>query len=191
MSKKSGFRLSLLSFALLWALLACSPCGWLPRPTPSEWPQRPIEITEEAAQRFQEKIQEALKNQVDGQFRLQFTDQELTSYVNLKLEETEAVPLAEPRIWFTRGKIYVSGEVSSEDLPLKGRAAIVASAQVEDEQIRIHIDQASIGRVPIPRSILDTISDTVNGNLAQAQLDIKVQQLEILEGEAIIVARRY
>lgn len=190
MSKKSGFRLSLLSLALLWALLACGPCGWLPRPAPSEWPERSIEIREEAAQRFQEKIQEALNKQENSQFRLQFTDQELTSYINLKLEEARALPLAEPRIWFTRGKVYVSGEVSSEEWPLKGQAKIVASAKVEDGRIRIRFDQASIGRISIPRPALDTLSDTINDSLAQVQLGFKIQLMEILEGEAIIIAHR-
>ena len=189
MLEKRHPRLLLLCFALLWAILACSPCGWLSLPG-IKLPDRPIEITEEAAQCFREKLQGAWESQGKGQFRLQFTDQELTSYINLKLKVASDVPLAEPRIWFTRGKIYVSGELSSEELPLSGRAVIVASAQVADEQIRISIDQASIGRVPIPRAFLDSLSDTVNGGLAQAQLDIKVQRLEILEGEAIIIAGR-
>jgi len=182
-------RLLLLAFALLWSVLACGPCRWLSRSGP-KLPDRPIEITEEAAQRFQEKLQGAWETQGEGQFRLQFTDQELTSYVNLKLKEAADVPLVEPRIWFTRGKIYVGGELSSEELPLSGQAVIVASAQVVDEQIRISIDQASIGRVPIPRAFLDSLSETVNSGLAQAQLGIKVQRLEILEGEAIIIASR-
>ena len=67
----------------------------------------------------------------------------------------------------------------------------MASAQVADEQLRISIDQASIGRVPIPRAFLNSLQNTVNGGLAQAQLGLKVQRLEILEGEAIIIASRF
>ncbi len=182
-------RLPLLSLALLWTMLACSPCGWLSR-SGANLPDRPIEITEDAAQRFEEKLHGAWESQGEGQFRLQFTDQELTSYINLKLNAATNLPLSEPRVWLTRGKIYVSGELSSEELPLSGQAMIVTTAQVVDERVRLSIDQASIGRVPIPRAFLESLEGTVNSGLAQAQLGIKVQRLEILEGEAIIIASR-
>jgi len=66
----------------------------------------------------------------------------------------------------------------------------VTTAQVVDERVRLSIDQASIGRLPIPRAFLESLEGTVNSGLAQAQLGIKVQRLEILEGEAIIIASR-
>ena len=190
MSERPYPRLLLLCCAFLWATLACSPCAWLSRSS-VKLPDRSIEITEEAAQRFREKLQGAWENQGEGQFRLQLTDQELTSYVNLKIKDSTDIPLTQPYIWFSRGKIYVSGELSNAGLPLSGQAAIVASAQVADEQLRISIDQASIGRVPIPRAFLNSLQNTVNGGLAQAQLGLKVQRLEILEGEAIIIASRF
>jgi len=186
MSMKHYHRLLLPGFILLWAILACGPCGWLSRSGP-KLPDRSIEITEEAAQRFQEKLREAAESQGKGPIRLQFSDQELTSFINLRLEERADMPLVEPRIWFTQGKIYMSGELHSEEVPLSGRAVIVASAQVADGRIQISIDQATIGRVPIPRAFLDTLSQRVNDILGRAQLHIKVERLEILEGEVILL----
>jgi hypothetical protein len=65
---------------------------------------------------------------------------------------------------------------------------IVASASLLDEKVQISFEQASIGRIPIPSALLSSIEDTVNGALSQAQLSLRILQLEILEGEAIIIA---
>jgi hypothetical protein len=172
---------------LLLAVLACGPCGWLTEPEPRQ-PDRPLQITEDAALTFEEKLLGSWEAQREDQFLLQFTDDELTSYLNLKLQDTDLVPISEPRVWLTRGKIYVSGRLNMPQLPLSGQAVIVTSARVVDERIQMTIDQATIGRVPIPRAVLRSLEDTVNGALSQAQMDVRVLQLELLEGEAIVAA---
>jgi len=179
--------LLLLCLTCLVPMLACSPCGWLSRADIS-LPDRPLQISQEAAQGLEDKLHGAWDSQSEGQFRLHVTDDELTSYLNMKMKDRESIPLSEPRVWFTRGRIYVAGELSSNDLPLSGQAAFVVSAQVVDARVKLHVEQASIGRVPIPKAVTSSLEETLNSALVQAQLHVKVLQLEILEGEAILVA---
>ena len=180
-------RWLLICLACLVPMLACSPCGWLSRASIS-LPDRPLHISQEAVQALEDKLQGAWESRGEGQFRLHVTDDELTSYLNMKMTNHESLPLSEPRIWLSRGRIYATGELRSEDLPLSGQAAFVISAQVVDDQVKLHVEQASLGRIPIPRAFTSSLEDTVNRSLAQAQLHVKALQLEILEGEAILVA---
>ena len=187
MPKGTRRHLLLTCLVAVWTVLACSPCGWLTG-SGITLPDRPVAITEEAAQRFEDKLQGAWEGLGENQFRLQFTDEEVTSYINVKLQAASALPVAGPRIWLTRGKIYVSGMLDTGDLPLRGQAVIVASAHVVDEKVLISIEQARVGQVPIPNMLLSSLEDTVNTALSQAQFDVKIVHLEVLEGEAILVA---
>lgn len=168
-------------------MLACGPCGWLSQGRVA-LPDRPVRVTHEAAQRLEDKLKGAWESQGDGQFRLQVTDEELTSYLNMRLSGQDSIPLQQPRVWLTRGLIYVAGELSGPDLALSGQAALVLSAEVVDERLSLRIRQASVGLIPIPGPLTSSLEDTINSALAQAQLNVRVLQLEILEGEAILVA---
>ena len=168
-------------------VLACSPCGWLSQARIT-LPDRPLQVSQEAAQRLEDKLQGAWDHQNEGQFRLHVTDDELTSYLNTKMKDQKSIPLSEARVWLTRGRIYVAGELRSDDLPLSGQAAFVISARVVDDQVKLHVEQASLGPVPIPQALTASVEETINGALAQAQLHVRILELEILEGEAILVA---
>jgi hypothetical protein len=189
MPTRTHRHLLLASVVVLWTILGCtcSPCAWL-LASDVNAPSRSLDVTEDAASSFEEKLKGAWEDQGKDQFRLQFTDEELTSYVNMRLQDAGTIPLTDPRVWLTRGKMYVGGKLTMPDLPLSGQAVIVASASLLDEKVQISFEQASIGRIPIPSALLSSIEDTVNGALSQAQLSLRILQLEILEGEAIIIA---
>ena len=187
MAVQHRLRLIVLTAVLLVAVTACGPCSSLSGFRVA-LPDRPIQISEDAALRFQEKISGGWQTQEAGQFRLQFTDEELTSYLNLRLKETSILPLTEPRIWLTRGDIYVSGNLSAGSLPISGRVGLVLSPQVSDGVAQLTVERASIGPAPIPRALLETLEETLNASLRQAQLNTQIERLQILEGEAIVIA---
>ena len=190
---KPLFRLRILLLPLLLLVmpfLACGPCGLLNRRISSapHPPDRTIHISDEAAQRFEQKLRTAWENQEDGHFRLQVTEEELTSYVNLKLHIPSQIPISEPRIWFSQGKIFVSGRISSPDVPISGQALIVLSAWAAEGRINTRIESASIGQVPVPQSFLDTLTELLEENLSQVQTNLRIEKLQLSEGEVLIVA---
>jgi hypothetical protein len=187
MAQRNRSRLAVLAILVLTAATACGPCASLSGFRVA-LPDRPIEISEDAAQRFQEKIIGGWEARETGQFRLQFTDQELTSYLNLRLGDMRFIPLSEPRIWLTRGDIYVSGNLKAGSLPISGRVGLVLSPQVLDGVAQLSVERASIGPAPIPRAILETLEETMNTSLRQAQMNVHIERLQILEGEAIVIA---
>jgi len=172
---------------LLLLSMSCSPCGWLSE-SHTDWPSRPIEITEDAAQSLADKLEGSWDSQGNGGFLLQITDQELTSYLNLRLLDSSDLPLQDPHIWFTRGNIYASGQLSIDQLPFDTNATIVSGVGIVNGTLQLSIEQASFGQIPIPNGLVSSLESRVNGALAQAQAGLQIIELEILETEILLVA---
>ena len=167
--------------------LACGPCNLLSADLPT--PPRPIAVSTEAAGQLESRIQQSLQSPSGQQFILRMSDQEVTSLVATKLAQYDESPVTNPVIWFTKGKIYGTGRLVNV-LPIETKFFVVASARIEDGQVEVDIEESSAGAVPIPSRMLDTISQSINETMNDLQLDVKVDALEILEGEAIIKSTR-
>ena len=169
----------------LWLLvgLACGPCNLLAGDQPT--PPRPIVVSTESAGQLESRIQQNLTGEPGEQFILQMSDTEVTSLVATKLAEADESPVAEPQIWFTKGKIYGTGKLVNV-LPVAADFYMVATARVEDGKVVVVMEETSAGAVPIPESLLSTISQSINETVEELQLDVEITALEILEGEMII-----
>ena len=152
-------------------------------------PGGPVEISPEAAQRVEAKLVEALTLNPNDQFILRFTDEEVTSYLALKLEETTEPPIANPQIRFTKGKMYVAGELTNIG-PMQVRAMIITVPRVTDDQLVIDIESVYIGPIPIPNTFLDSLSQTIDMALEEAQVSLKITQVEVFESEIVIVGEK-
>lgn len=151
-------------------------------------PKREVPVTEEAAQRFEEKLA-TLKTAPNGDVKLSFTESEITSYINLRLVQ-ENLPLRRPTVWFSAGKVYLKGHLEAEGIPVKGDAVLVVALSVQDGNVRLQVEQAVIGRVPVPESVLQRLSTLANEYLTTFTGPLPVKDLQILEGEAIVVLSR-
>jgi uncharacterized protein YpmS len=81
--------------------------------------------------------------------------------------------------------VYGTGRLVNV-LPVQADFWVVASAQIEDGQVSLLIEDFSTGLLPIPEGMLDTISRSINETVNELQLNADIRALEILEGEAII-----
>jgi hypothetical protein len=172
---------------VLLAGLACGPCDLVAGEQPT--PPRPIAISTESAGQLESRIQQNLTGEPGQQFILQMSDAEVSSLVATKLAEAEESPVAEPQIWFTRGKIYGTGKLVNF-LPVQTSFYVVATARVEDGKVVVDMEETSAGAVPIPEGLLSTISQSINETVEELQLDVEISALEILEGEMIIKGER-
>jgi hypothetical protein len=168
-------------------VLACGPCNLLSGSVPT--PPHPVAVSTEAADQLESRIQQNLTGEPGQQFILRMTDQEVTSLLVSKLNEYGDSPVADPRVWFTKGKIYGTGRLVNV-LPVEADFFVVASARIEDGKVVVDIEQISAGALPIPESVLSTISQSINETVQELQLDMHITALEILEGEAIVKGTR-
>jgi uncharacterized protein YpmS len=75
-------------------------------------------------------------------------------------------------------------------LPIEADFYLVACARIQDSKVVVEIQEFSAGALPIPDSLLETISQSINETVDELQLDLEVNALEILEGEAIVRGTR-
>jgi uncharacterized protein YpmS len=168
---------------LALTVLACGPCNLLSGQVPT--PPHPIAVSTESAAQLESRIRQNLTGEPGQQFILRMTDSEVTSLVATELDKYDESPIRDPQIWFTRGRIYGTGRLVNV-LPIETDVYVVASARIQDGQVEVEIERSSAGAVPIPESVLDTLSESINQTVDEMQLDVQVTDLEILEGEAIV-----
>ena len=167
----------------LFVGLACGPCNLLSGEVPT--PPHPMVVSTEAAGQLESRIQQNLSGEPGQQFILRMTDAEVTSLVATELAKYDESPVTEPQIWFTKGKIYATGRLVNV-LPIEADFFIVAAPHIQDGKVTVEIEEFSAGLLPVPDSVLDTISQSVNETVEDLQLEVEVTALEILEGEIIV-----
>ncbi len=106
-----------------------------------------------------------------------------------ELTETGRIPLSNPQIWFTSGRIYITGGVQPFG-PFEFDSLIVATAVVDNGQLVVNVQEAQMGMFDFPDTILASFTDTINEILAGILLDLDITRLEILEGEMFVSGRR-
>ena len=178
--RRLAFGLSLL---VALTIIACTATG------PTTLPGGQVEVSPEAAQRVETKLVEALTLNPSHQFILRFTDEEFTSYLALKLEETAEPPITDPQIRFTKGKIYVAGKLTNVG-PMEVKAMIVAIPRIMDDQLVIDIESAYVGPINTPTTLLSPLSQTIDEAFEEAQIHLKITQVEVFESEIVIVGQK-
>jgi uncharacterized protein YpmS len=168
---------------LFLLMLACGPCSLFSAEVPT--PPHPVAVSVESAEQLESRIQQNLGGEPGKQFIMRMTDEEVTSLVATKLAEYTETPVVDPQIWFTKGKIYGTGRLANV-LPVEATLYLVASARIQDGQVIVALEETSAGALPIPESVLETISRSINETMNELQLEVQVTALEILEGEAIV-----
>jgi hypothetical protein len=172
-----------LSLLLALTILACTTAG------SATLPGSPVEVSPEAAQRVEAKLVKALQENPNDQFILRFTNEEITSYMTYSLEETTEPPITDPQVRFTKGKVYVAGRLANVN-PMQVEALIVAVPRITGEQLVIEIESVYLGPLPVPDTLLATLSETIDKALEEAQIKLKITQVEIFESEIVIVGEK-
>lgn len=153
-------------------------------------PGGPITISQEAADRLKQNFNQALQEASGNhESQLRVTNEEITSLVAIELTQTGRIPLSEPQIWFTAGRIYITSKVKVFGF-LKFTSLIVATAVVDQGRLVVRVQEAQMGPFDFPDALLESITQTVNETLAGILIDLEITRLEILEGEMFVVGTR-
>lgn len=180
-------RLIVMSILLL-ALAANLPGAALAGP---ELPGGPVPVSEEAANRLDEKIIAAYEQAYadpNREFTLRATDEEVTSWFVYRVAVMPENNIKDPQIRFTGGKIH-SAVTMVGVLPFELRIKLVATFQVVDGQVHFQIESSSAGFLPVPKEITNLLpqSDMVNDMLTE--FGIELSGVQITEGQMAISGR--
>ena len=186
--RKRNYKFCLVIILLFSTLILA--CGWFSgkQSTPTLLPPTvaPIKPNQEAVQRAAENFNQAVQESYNNHpFEYRINNEEATSIVADLLQKRADIPFSEPQIWFTNNKVYVTGIVDGVG-PKPLPAYIEAVPKVVNNQVIVNIEKAKVGSFNLPKSMADNFSQTVTESLAEAQLNIQVDAITILEGEMLI-----
>jgi hypothetical protein len=182
----SRFFYSLLPVgALLFASLACAVT--VAGPTP---PASPIPVSTEAAGQLAEVWKQALTHAENGQVNVVITEEQLTSFLAIKLAEQENPPLTNPQVFLRDNKIRIYGDAKAQDVTTT--AVIVLSVVVTPEgTLALSVDSAALGPVSLPASALDQLTTVLNtaltGQGGELTTGFKITSAVIVDGQLAIV----
>jgi len=182
-------RLVFVLSVLVLTGLACGLGGQDPTPGP---PGGSIPVNQEAADQLKQNFNQALQEATGTrEASLRITNEEITSLVTQELSETGRIPLNNPQVWFTSGRIYISGQVNAIG-PVNFNSLIIATAVVEEGRMVVKVEEAKMGPFAFSESMIESITQTVNETLAGllVDADLEITRIEILEGEMFVIGHR-
>jgi uncharacterized protein YpmS len=158
-----------------------------PTPTPTLIPAS----TEDALQ-FEQKVTEAVKQlEQSGTITLTITENQLTAFIIQQLQSQTDVPFKDPQVLLRNNQIEVSGTVTSSILTAPGSMVLVPV--VDQGNLKINVQSAKIGSIPIPQSTLDSLSNTINQNINSLisvnGTPLDIQSLQVADGQMTITGK--
>lgn len=180
-------------FALL--LIAIGIGGYLiTGPAAREVEANPIPVTEEAAQRLDDKIH-ALEQEIDqasamgvhSRVTLVITEEEATSKVKALADEGKTgIDIDYVQIHFIDGRVHAFAKI---DLLMNLQVALQAEIEVNDGKPDIKIVSLDLGRVSVPKTLIGQVMRAVMrmaDKRLEEEIDIELEQITIGNGQMIV-----
>lgn len=175
--------LYLVPILLSLAALACS-LGKTPSP-----PASPIPVSTEAAGELEDLWKSAIENAENGQVTVVMTEEQVTSYVALKLAEEPDAPFQDVQVFLRDGKMTLQGNATIRGLTAPAQVVLSVSTTSEG-RLQIDIDEADFGPLPVPRSMLESLSDGLNelisGEIGPQATGVRITSVAIADGQMAI-----
>ncbi len=177
---KNIIRTSFLALGAIFALLLII-VGiggyFITSPAPiDEWGTTWVEPTDEAATRLDDKIA-ALEQEIDdatagAELTLEITEEEATSKLDKLSRAGElALEMDDTQIYLSDGMVQAFAKV---DMVIGVQVALQAKIEVEDGKPDITIEHLHLGRIPIPKTLINTVMTALERGLEEYWDDLPV-----------------
>ena len=172
--------------ALVAASLACNMGGLgataTPRPTP-------IPVSSEAAGELQDVWATAVAGSKNGEVTVVMTEEQLTSAVAINLAANPDSPIKDPQVLLRDGKMTLTANAKIQGVtsPVK---IITSAAPDADGVLKISIEEAKFGLLPMPAVLLDSVSGMINevvsGQFGPQGTGVKITAVTIADGQMVL-----
>ena len=150
-----------------------------------------IKPIDEAASRLDEKIaelEEDIDEAVVGEYlALELTEEEATSKLDqLARAGNLSLEIQDPQIYFREEMVHAFAIV---EMGIDVQVAIQAKIGVNGEKPDITIESLNLGRIPIPKALIDSMFNAVERALEERweNLHLSLYEVTIEEGEIMVV----
>ena len=176
----------IMGLALVAAGLACSLGG----PTATATP-RPtaIPVSTEAAGQLEDVWATAVAGSENGQVSVTMTEEQLTSYIAIKLAENPDSPIKDPQVRLRDGKMTFNASAVVQGV--KAPVEIIISAAPDDKGVlKVTFEEAKLGGLPMPAPLLDSVSAAINeavtGQFGSEGTGVKITAVTIADGQMVL-----
>ena len=168
--------------ALSVGSLACLPCQTSSQLAPT--PERTVPVSSEDAQSLVSTLSQGIVPDAEGNFVLIITEEELTSYAALNMQES----IIDPQVLLTDGHIQLYGTIVR---PVAAPVAALACIYVDQTGLHLAVESVSLGGFPLPETFVEAFAQQVEDLIAAAhrQEDVEITRIEIGEGELTVSGR--
>lgn len=178
-----GIRLWLITLSLTSLVAASLACDLtVGGPTP---PGSPIAVSTEAAGALQDAWKTAIANAQNGEVTVIITQEQLTSYLELKLEAQSNPPLHDVQVYLRDNHIQIYGTAKAGSVSTTALASLAFTITPEGKA-QFTVDEADFGPVPVPTSLLSSLSSALNealtGQFGTLATGIKIKTAIISDG---------
>jgi len=186
----NGRRLSLFMVLYIFslAILACTINIGGPL-----FPDQRIPVSTEAVGNLQTALQTAVADgEVSGQVTLVISETQLTSFLAIKLQTQTQPIFTDPQVYLQDGHVRIYG--IAQQGYLQANIEIVLTAGVDEQgQLKIELTSADFGPLPLPASLKDaataTIQEALTGAIGPAALGFRLESITIADGKMTIIGR--
>lgn len=133
-----------LATTCIGTLIACTRQPTIQAPT--------VPVSKEAALSFESKI----AHLTSRAFQVQLTEQEVTSYVALRL--ADSLPFENVQVRFLPERVCIEGTLTT---PVRAHIALTGTAAANAGRLQVAFNSAGIGRLALPGPLLASLSDSL------------------------------
>ncbi len=182
--KQKYFKQNQIYFSLIALALASLACSiFIGGP---DYPANPVVYSPSSVESFNKQLDEAMLSAAQtGTLSLQFTEEQLTSFVILKMQEQETPPFTEPQVLLRNNQIQMLGKI--EQGMFKANISIILSAGVGENGLpKIEVISADFGPFPAPTGLNSIISslteEAFSGSFGPAATGMRLSSITIADG---------
>ncbi len=147
--------------------LACKLPGWSEKN-----PLATIPVSTQAVKTMEANLEDTIKNTSHGsEFQIAITEQQLTSYLALKLQANPDYPVHDLRIYLRDGKIRVIGTVDQANMAVQ--AEFIVRPFVEANRLQYDVISAKIGPFNLPQTFIEAMEQEM-----QSAFEEQLQSLD-------------
>jgi len=116
-----------------------------------------------------------------GPWRLTLTEEELTSYLALN---SQGLPFRDVIAWFTQGRIRFTAQLDAWGRPkVQGQISLTCN----QGKLQVQLQVVTVNGQPLPRLLLASLEQAANDALTDAQVPVRIEQVVVTEGSALVV----
>ena len=159
--------------------IACLPCRTATQLAIT--PTRTVPVSTRAAGDLVSALTWGIVPDSEGRFTLVITEEQLTSYVALNMQES----IVDPQILLSDGSIHINGTLVS---PIGAPVSALARLQTGETGAHLVVESVSVGGFPMPETFVEAFAQQVDDLIGAAERidEVEIDSIEIGEGKMII-----